>query len=206
MPIMRLTEEDFGLFLIDGFEERMAALKTTLRPKLVALGNHFSPELSMITGQEMYPHVAKHARRKTNPPNDSWVAFSANPRGYKMMPHFQLTFWHSHLLIQWGMIYEAKNKREFSEQFTSHLHNIRENIPGDYHLFKDHMKPEGAPLNGLTDEEALAYAKRLNEIKKGELMIGKVIPKSEAVRMEPHVFHETVKTTWENLNYFHRLT
>ncbi|WP_397261357.1 DUF1054 family protein [Peribacillus simplex] len=32
--------------------------------------------MSVLTGDEMYPHVAKHARRKVNPPNDTWVAFA----------------------------------------------------------------------------------------------------------------------------------
>lgn len=49
------------------------ALKERIQPKLQALGEHFSPQLSVMTGDEMHPHVEKHARRTVNPPNDTWV-------------------------------------------------------------------------------------------------------------------------------------
>ncbi|WP_412070621.1 DUF1054 family protein [Peribacillus simplex] len=32
------------------------------------MGEHFSQKLSVMTGDEMHPHVAKHARRTVNPP------------------------------------------------------------------------------------------------------------------------------------------
>ena len=86
------TNEDFDVFLIDGLEARMDALKTTIRPKLEQLGAYYAPSLSALTGDEMFVHVAKHARRTINPPKDTWVAFANNPRGYKMLPHFQIGF------------------------------------------------------------------------------------------------------------------
>lgn len=83
MTQMRFTEEDFNTFTIEGLDARMEVLKETVRPKLTALGEHFAPTLSALTGDEMFPHVAKHARRSVNPPADSWVAFANSKRGYK---------------------------------------------------------------------------------------------------------------------------
>jgi uncharacterized protein YktB (UPF0637 family) len=38
----------------------------------------------------MYPHTASHARRRVNPPDDTWVAFSRSERGYKRFAHFEV--------------------------------------------------------------------------------------------------------------------
>lgn len=69
---------DFDVFTIPGLEARMDALIKTARPKLNELGERLAPALSQLTGEEMYAHVAKHARRSVNPPNDTWVAWAAN--------------------------------------------------------------------------------------------------------------------------------
>jgi uncharacterized protein YktB (UPF0637 family) len=73
MDFTGFTKEDFDVFLIDCLEPRMEALKNTVRPKLESLGQYFSPTLSAITGDDMFIHVAKHARRTINPPKDTWV-------------------------------------------------------------------------------------------------------------------------------------
>lgn len=205
MKFKGFEKKDFDLFLIDGLEERMNELKSQLRPKFEILGEELKDELAVITGDEMFSHVAKHARRKTNPPDDSWVALGANKRGYKMMPHFQITVWNSHVLVQWGLIYEAKAKDVFGENMAKHIQEIRNNIPEDYHFFKDHMKPEGVALKDLSDGDLKEYARRLVEVKKGELMVGRVITKDEAINMSSKEFYDSVIETWSKLNYLHKL-
>ena len=206
MKFTGFEENDFDLFLIGGLEERMEALIGQLRPKFHLFGDELKEDLSLITGEEMFPHVAKHARRTTNPPDDSWVAFADAKRGYKALPHFQICVWHSHVLIQWGLIYEAKAKETFGKNMVSHINEIRKAIPGDYHFFKDHMKPKGTPLKDLSDDELKEYARRLVEVKKGELMVGRVLSREEAITMTPQAFYDEVLTTWKNLNYLHMLT
>src|SRR3954462_14851465 len=115
------TTEDFNVFLIDGLEARMEALKNTIRPKLEQLGEYFAPTISAITDDEMFIHVAKHARRTINPPKDTWVAFSNNSRGYKMLPHFQIGMWNTHLFIWFAVIYEAPQKNVIAESFSKKL-------------------------------------------------------------------------------------
>lgn len=205
MEFNGFIEADFDLFLIEGLENRMDALINQLRPKFYTMGEDLKNELSFITGEEMFPHVAKHARRTTNPPDDSWVAMASRKRGYKALPHFQICFWHSHVLIQWGLIYEAKAKDTFGKNMIQHIVDIRKALPEDYHFFKDHMKPEGIPLKQLSDEEFIQYAERLINVKKGELMVGKVLSKEEALSMSPSEFYACVVETWSNLNFLHQL-
>lgn len=114
MTQMRFTEEDFNTFTIEGLDARMEVLKETVRPKLTALGEHFAPTLSALTGDEMFPHVAKHARRSVNPPADSWVAFANSKRGYKKLPHFQIGLWETHVFVWFAIIYESLSKKNMA--------------------------------------------------------------------------------------------
>ena len=83
MATIKFDREDFAVFGIPTFPERMQALKERIRPKLTAVGAQLQPALSDIVQSELFPHVAKHARRTVNPPPETWVAFGPSPRGYK---------------------------------------------------------------------------------------------------------------------------
>lgn len=82
-----LTEADFQVFAIEGFAPRMEAFQSTLRPRLVALGEHLAPALAAQVGHPLYVHVARHARRTVHPPPESWCAFAPVARGYKAVAH-----------------------------------------------------------------------------------------------------------------------
>ncbi len=112
-------QEDFDVFAIDGLDQRMDAIKTIVRPKLEALGHHFAPVLSLKTGDEMFFHVAKHARRTVNPPKDTWVAWANDKRGYKKHPHFQIGLWQTHLFVWYAVIYEALKRKPRSASRSS---------------------------------------------------------------------------------------
>jgi uncharacterized protein YktB (UPF0637 family) len=61
----------------------MEEIRTRIRPKLEALGKSVTPGVARCAGGETFAHVAKHARRTVNPPDDTWVAFGPDARGYK---------------------------------------------------------------------------------------------------------------------------
>lgn len=81
------SANDLEVFTLPGFDERMQALREQIRPKLHQLGQELAEPLSHRVGEPLYPHVAKHARRSVNPPEETWVAFSPNARGYKKYPY-----------------------------------------------------------------------------------------------------------------------
>lgn len=107
-------QRDFNVFTIDGLEERMEALRSRISTKLEAIANHLEADLSSLSGDEMFVHVAKHARRTKNPPNDTWAALASSKRGYKKLPHFQIGMWESHVFIWFAVIYESPIKVGFS--------------------------------------------------------------------------------------------
>jgi uncharacterized protein YktB (UPF0637 family) len=198
--------DDFDLFLINGLEDRMKVLIEQLRPKFTIFGDELSNELTAITGELMHPHVAKHARRKTNPPDDSWIAFASNQRGYKMLPHFQICLWQSHLLIQWGIIYEAKDKITFANNLLTHINEVKTRIPSHYQWYKDHMKPTGTRMSDMGEKDLKDFAMRLKNNKNGEIMVGLSVPKEDVLTITPAAFYALVVETWQNLNYLHSLS
>src|SRR5207302_9400896 len=81
---------DFQVFALEGFKPRMEAIRSRIRPRLEALGRGLSPDVARATSAEAFAHVAKHARRTVNPPDDTWVAFAPDKRGYKKHCHFKV--------------------------------------------------------------------------------------------------------------------
>jgi uncharacterized protein YktB (UPF0637 family) len=90
MASIGFTREDFEVFGIPTFPERMQGIKECVRPKLIALGEDLQPALTKLARTDVFPHVAKHARRTVNPPPETWVAFGPSARGYKKYGHFGL--------------------------------------------------------------------------------------------------------------------
>jgi uncharacterized protein YktB (UPF0637 family) len=199
MSFSGFTNDDFDVFKIDGLDDRMEALKSTIRPKLEELGLHFAPSLSALSGDEMFPHVAKHARRTKNPPNDTWVAFASNARGYKMLPHFQVGLWETHVFIWFAVIYEAPNKEAIGKAFEDSLDKLYKEIPKDYVWSGDHTKPSALPHNQLSKDELKSMFVRLQTVKKAEILCGFHIPREEAVSMSPDQFIEKADSVFRNL-------
>lgn len=166
------ADEDFDAMIVPGLEGRMEAIIGTVRPKLHALGEALVPVLAGLTGETTYPHVAKHARRSVNPPDDTWVAWSPSARGYKAFPHYQIGLWSTHLFIQFAIIYECPNKTVFAERAERELASIRASVPQDYVWSKDHMVPEGSVHGDLTADELAALFRRLGTVKAAELTCG----------------------------------
>ncbi|MFB6465747.1 YktB family protein [Cytobacillus sp. Hz8] len=188
MTFTGFTEEDFNVFQIDGLDARMDALIQHIRPKLTDLAEYFTPTLTVLTGDEMFAHVAKHARRTINPPNDTWVAFANNRRGYKMLPHFQIGLWETHVFIWFAIIYEAPDKVRFGKSLEAHLEKIHKEIPADYVWSFDHTKPEAILHRDLSKEDLLLKVKRLQTVKKAEILCGYHLTKEEAIALSGQEF------------------
>lgn len=195
---------DFDVFEVDGLEARMDCLKATLRPKLEQIGADLVPFLSQATGQPMYAHVAKHARRKTNPPKDSWVAWSHHPRGYKMFPHFQVGAWSTHVFVQWGIIYESPHKSHFGQKMVVSSDELLQAVPASYRWYPDHTVNVGTLTSELTQDELLRLSHRLINQKNGELMVGTQVPREEALQMKPETFLQFAQDTFKHLIVLHR--
>ncbi|MBR8663737.1 DUF1054 domain-containing protein [Bacillus paralicheniformis] len=206
MSSLRFTEEDFRTFTIEGLDARMSVLKETVRPKLEGLGGHFAPVLSALTGDEMFVHVAKHARRSVNPPDDSWVAFANNKRGYKKLPHFQIGLWETHVFVWFALIYESPLKQEYGQLFKKHLPDIESNIPSRFVWSADHTKPGVIRQSEMDDKELENLFERLVNVKKAEALCGIQLAKDEVLQMSEEAFLSEIEAAFEKLAFLYRLT
>jgi len=191
------TQQDFEVFETPGLEQRMELLINRVRPKFEQLGTTYSAFFSGKSGEEFFPHVAKHMRRTVNPPNDSWVAFAPHKRGYKAVPHFQIGLWESHIFVILAVIYEAPNKKVMAEELLKS--DILASLPKDFMLSGDHMKPEAESIADLEEAGIEKLVTRLRDVKKGELVIGRHILRDDASAMSPEGFHAFVEKTFTEL-------
>lgn len=194
--IPSFTKSDFEVFEIDGLTQRMQALTETVRPKFHAYGENYKNFFTAQIGSEFHVHVAKHLRRTVNPPNDSWVAFAPNKRGYKAIPHFQIGLWGSHAFIILAVIYEATNKQVMAERLLQNKKLIQA-LPKDFVVSGDHMSPEAAALSQFEEVESLLV--RLRDVKKGEFVIGKHISRDAAEKMTNEQFEKLADETFKAL-------
>ncbi len=177
--------EDFEIFELEGFAERMGSLRQSVKPKLIALGAELVAPLSKTLGETLYPHVAQHLRRTVNPPVETWVAFAREKRAYKPFVHVRATIREECVRVlvfveDYADEKEAfanhlmANAEPFSELFAKHPEILAYDIPD----------ANGKPSKGatLTPETLTAFAERLRRVKGQHAVFGIPIPKARAVK------------------------
>lgn len=203
MGFTGFTKKDFNTFNIDGLEERMEAIQERIQPKFKAIGEEESDALSEMVGTEMHVHIARHARRTVNPPNDTWMAFCHNKRGYKKHPHFQIGLFDDHLFIWLAYIYELPDKQEFAKILLNHLDDIKQSIPDNYVISMDHMKKNAETLADSNLEKVLT---RFRDIKKAEFLIGRHIKPDDPILEDGQTFLKEVEQTFKKLTPIYRIS
>ncbi|MFD1426755.1 uncharacterized protein YktB (UPF0637 family) [Kroppenstedtia sanguinis] len=198
-------DRDFEVFTIDGLEPRMEGLKERIRPKLASIGETLAPYLTRRTGEEMFIHVAKHARRTVHPPDETWVAWSPQKRGYKSQPHFQLGIRESELFAMFALIYEYPAKPEFAQNLLQQLDEILPHLPSDFVLSRDHTRPEVHPLSKLGREGLTAALERLQSVKKAEFLCGRVWSREDPRIHDPSQLEAMIRETFVSLEPLYRL-
>lgn len=176
------SKQDFDLFLIPEFHERMTALRTTVRPKLAMLGEDLAPRLGDTLGHPMYPHTASHARRRVNPPDDTWVAFSRSERGYKRYAHFEVG------LSVHGVFVRFSIKPESDEDKARLLHYVtdagvdafRLKDPQTIWYYENDHGEDPRDVNDLTAEDIPAIAAR-TRLKSRGFSVGVQFDRSDPV-------------------------
>jgi uncharacterized protein YktB (UPF0637 family) len=193
------SNDDFEVFSVPGLDARMEKLIELIRPKLNMLGADFAPQLSILCGEEMFPHVAKHARRTVNPPKDTWVAWAKNKRGYKALPHFQIGLWGTHVFIQFTIIYECTNKQVFANNLTNHEIPLYQLVPGHYYWSMDHTKPEVNKVSSLDESSIDTITQKLRINKNAEFLCGLQINNDDPILTDGEKFYRLVEETFETL-------
>lgn len=199
MTFNGFEQTDFDAFQLDGLENRMEAIQQRIQPKFEIIGTELATHLSATLGNEMFLHIARHARRSVNPPNDTWLAVAHSKRGYKMVPHFQVGLFDDHIFIWLAFIYELPHKEKIAKQFLDQLDELQE-LPKDFVVSLDHMKKDAFPIEELTE----ANIERFRDVKKAEFLIGRHITSAQAVNMDGDALIEHIKETIDTMVPFYR--
>ncbi len=202
MSFSGFSSTDFQVFHIDGLEERMKAIQTHIQPKFRILGETLTNELSAKLGMEMFLHIAKHARRTKNPPNDTWLAIANNKRGYKKHPHFQVGLFDDHVFIWLAHIYELPNKEQIAKTFLEHAEKIR-SLPNDFLISDDHTQKNAQPLSEIDLTNVL---ERFQRVKKAEFLIGRHIEKNDPILQDGEALIRFIAETFDYLIPLYRLS
>lgn len=196
MEFNGFQQRDFDTFKIDGLEERMIAIQERIQPKFQAIGDELTDYLSEKLENEMFLHIARHARRTVNAPNDTWSAYCHNKRGYKKHPHFQVGLYDDHLFVWLAFIYELPHKQEIAKIFIDHIEDIEHTIPKNYVVSIDHMKKNATSMEDLDLRETL---NRFKNVKKAEFLIGKHFDVNDPILQNGESLINEIKDIYDTL-------
>lgn len=204
-PLAGFTQADFNIFLLPGLEERMAAIQERIQPKFRAIGERLTGEIAVLAGNEMHLHIARHARRKVNPPKDTWLAVCDNKRGYKAHPHFQLGLFDNRLFLWLALIYELPNKRNIASAYLNQLDDVIATVPEHYVLSFDHMKKDSIPAGSMNRQQWREALIRFRDVQKTELLIGRHVAAEDELLRDGDALLEFASSTFETLMPLYRI-
>jgi uncharacterized protein YktB (UPF0637 family) len=205
MEFKGFSQQDFATFSIEGLEARMKVIQDQIQPKFRAIGEKLSADLSVLAGNEMYLHIAKHLRRKVNPPKDTWLAIANNKRGYKQHPHFQVGLFDDHLFMWLAFIYEVPNKKDIARKFLKNIKMIEHTIPHDYVISLDHTKKDAKSMQDMSSKDIKASIERFRDIKQAELLIGRHVDANDPILANGDQLLNMIDETFEKLMPLYKL-
>ena len=199
---------DFKVFDIPGFKPRMAAIRTQIRPKLEAAGRDLLSDVARIGGGEAFVHVARHARRTVNPPDDTWVAFADDRRGYKKHCHFKVAISRGAVRFLFEAGPEHADKKRWAAAWKRNaprLAPVLRRVRGLAWFKDEHDEEAAAPLGDLTPEQLAELADELTRTREGQLVLGRAVPAEQAARWTEAQYRDAALETFRALAPLYRL-
>lgn len=208
MAFTGFTASDFKVFDLKGFQPRMAAIRAQIRPKLEALGADLLPDVARITGGEAFAHVAKHARRTVNPPDDTWVAFGPDRRGYKKACHFKVAISRRcvRFLFEAGPEYAEKKKWLGAwKKEAGRLAVTLRKAKGLAWFKNEHDEEPAAILADLGSDEIARLGDELMRTRDGQFVLGRLVSDAEAAKWRSEEYRKAAVATLEVLTPLYQL-
>jgi uncharacterized protein YktB (UPF0637 family) len=196
------TSKEFEVFKIPDFQGRMAALRERVRPKLAEFGEALRPSLAKVVGGDLFAHVAKHARRTVNPPDDTWVAFGPDKRGYKKDVHFKVAVSRNCLRFLFEVGPEYQQKTRWASLWTKKAAELAPALKKARGLgwFKsEHDEEPATLLKDLSPEELRQLSQELTRTRDGQFVLGRLVSREEATDWSREAIHKAALSTFELL-------
>jgi len=208
MPSSAFSAADFKIFDVTGFQARMSEIRGRVRPKLEALGHSLAPAIQRTTGEATFAHVAKHARRTVNAPDDTWVAFTSNERGYKKHPHFKVAVSRSCMRFLFEIGPEHADKKRWAaawKRSAPKLAPVLRRVKGLAWFKSEHDEEAAAALSDMSPEQLAGLADELTRTRDGQFVVGRIVPASDAAHWTEAQYREAALETFRALAPLYRL-
>ena len=208
MPSSTFGAADFKVFDVKGFQARMQEIRGRIRPKLETLGGRLAPELQRTTGESTFAHVARHARRTVNPPDDTWVAFAGDARGYKKHCHFKFAVSRSGVRFLFEVGPEHADKKKWASAWKKNapkLAPVLRRMKGLAWFKNEHDDEPAAPLGDLTAEQLAELADELIRTRDVQLVFGRAVLAAEAEHWTEAQYRTAALETFRALAPLYRL-
>ena len=199
---------DFKVFDVKGFQPRMTEIRSRIRPKLEAFAHSLAPGIGRAVGADVFAHVAKHARRTVNPPDDTWVAFGPDARGYKKHPHFKVAVSRNCVRFLFEVGPEHADKKRWAEAWKKNaakLGPVIGRVRGLAWFKNEHDEDGAAPLAGLEPEDFAALGDELTRVRDGQIVIGRPVSAAEAAKWTDAQYRDAALETFRALAPLYRL-
>lgn len=189
MQFTGFTEHDFDLFAIEDFGQRMAEIRASLKPKLIALAEDLTAPIEQITGVTATPHVAQHLRRRVNPPAETWVAYGRDKKGYKRWTHYRVAVSENRVRVTVFIEDDADDKAPFGgvlvERGAELLAELGAQAPVEWYTFGG-----DTPMlhSQVTPDVLREKGSALQRLKTPKFQAGVSLPRATALAMAPEAF------------------
>jgi uncharacterized protein YktB (UPF0637 family) len=200
-------ESDFKVFAVSGFQPRMDAIRSRIRPKLEALGRSLLPAVAHATGDQAFAHVARHARRTVNPPEDTWVAFATDARGYKKHCHFKVAVSRNCVRFLFEVGPDHADKKRWAaawKKSAPRLGPVLRRVKG-LAWFKNEHDEE--PAGSLADLDADGFARLSDGLQRGrdgQVVIGRAVLARDAAKWKEADYRAAALETFRALAPLYR--
>jgi uncharacterized protein YktB (UPF0637 family) len=208
MPHAAFSAADFKVFDVNGFQPRMGEIKTRIRPKLETLGKSLAPAVARSVGSDTFPHVAKHARRTVNPPDDTWVAFAPDKRGYKKHCHFKVAVSRHCVRFLFEIGPEHAEKKRWAAAWKRNagkLAPVLRRVKDLAWFTNEHDEEPAASLADMTPDALAELADEIVRTRDGQLVLGRAVAADEAARWSEAQYRQAALDTFRALVPLYRL-
>ena len=208
MPAAAFNAADFKVFDVKGVRPRMAEIRARLRPKLETIGKSLAPAVAHSVGGDTFAHVAKHARRTVNPPDDTWVAFAPDKRGYKNHSHFKVAVSRHCVRFLFEIGPEHADKKRWAaawKKSAGKLAPVLRRVKGLAWFENEHDEIPAAALGDMAPDALLELADVVVQKRDGQLVLGRAVSAEEASRWSDAQYRAAALDTFRALVPLYRL-
>ena len=208
MPSAAFVPADFKVFDVTGFQARMDEIRTRIRPKLEVIGKSLAPAVSHSVGDETFAHVAKHARRTVNPPDDTWVAFAPDQRGYKKHGHFKVALSRHCVRFLFEIGPEHADKKHWAaawKKSAGKVTPVLRRVEGLAWFENEHDEMPAAVLAEMAPDALVVLADAVARKREGQLVLGRTVAAEQASRWNEAQYRRAALDTFRALVPLYRL-